>query len=200
MTHTVLKIGGSLIAVSKDLITCLIDAQLDVVIVPGGGPFAETVRRCSDRINATAAHWMAILAMNQYAFYLATPEVSIVEDTSALQRGISILLPFKMLYENDPLPHSWKATSDSVAGWVAHHLNANLVIATDVDGISLAKKLVTRIEAPELREETCVDAFLPKLLHTYNLDCAIVNGQHFQRVIDAIKGRDTIGTTIIGRK
>jgi 5-(aminomethyl)-3-furanmethanol phosphate kinase len=200
MTHTVLKIGGSLIAVSKDLITCLVDAQLDVLVVPGGGPFAETVRYYSDRINATAAHWMAILAMNQYAFYLSTPEASIVEDTSALQRGISILLPFKMLYESDPLPHTWNATSDSVAGWVAYHLNANLVIATDVDGIILAKKLVTRVEAHEVREETCVDAFLPKLLEIHNLDCMIVNGQHFQRVLDAIQGRVTIGTTIIGRK
>ncbi|MDD1725812.1 MAG: amino acid kinase [Euryarchaeota archaeon] len=200
MTHTVLKIGGSLIAVSKSLITCLVEAQLDVLVVPGGGPFAETVRRYSDRINATAAHWMAILAMNQYAFYLAAPGASLVEDTRALQGGISILLPFKILYESDPLPHSWNATSDSVAGWIAHHLNANIVIATDVDGIILGKKLVTRVEAPELMEETCVDAFLPKLLNMYNLDCTIVNGQHFQRVIDAIQGRDTIGTTIIGRK
>ena len=200
MTHTVLKIGGSLIAVSKDLITCLVNAQLDVLIVPGGGPFAETVRRYSDRINATAAHWMAILAMNQYAFYLAAPEASMVEDTNALERGISILLPFKMLYESDPLPHSWNATSDSVAGWVAHQLNANLVIATDVEGIILAKKLVALVEAPELKEETCVDAFLPRILEMHNLNCTIVNGQDFQRVLDAIQGRKTIGTTIIGRK
>jgi aspartokinase-like uncharacterized kinase len=200
MTHTVLKIGGSLIAVSKDLITCIVDAQLDVLVVPGGGPFADTVRRYSDSINATTAHWMAILAMNQYAFYLAAPGASIVEATNALQPGISILLPFKILYESDPLPHSWNATSDSIAGWVAHQLNANLVIATDVDGIILAKKLVARVEAPELKEETCIDAFLPRLLKMHNLDCTIVNGQHFQRVLDAIQGRETIGTTIIGRK
>jgi 5-(aminomethyl)-3-furanmethanol phosphate kinase len=109
-------------------------------------------------------------------------------------------LPFKLLYDYDPLPHSWNATSDSIAGWVAHHLSANLIIATDVDGVVLARNLVTRIEARELSAETCVDAFLPKLLDMHNLDCTIVNGQHFQRVIDAIQGRDTIGTTIIGRK
>jgi 5-(aminomethyl)-3-furanmethanol phosphate kinase len=200
MTHTVLKIGGSLIAVSKDLITCLLDAQLDVLVVPGGGPFADTVRRYSDRINATTTHWMAILAMNQYAFYLTAPGANMVEDTNALQRGINILLPFKMLYESDPLPHSWNATSDSIAGWVAHYLNANLVIATDVDGIIFAKKLVAHVEAPELKEETCVDALLPRLLEMLNLDCTVVNGQHFQRVLDAIQGHETIGTTIIGRK
>lgn len=200
MTHTVLKVGGSLIAVSKDLINCLIEAHLNVLVVPGGGPFAETVRRYASRIDETAAHWMAIVAMNQYGFYLATPRATVVESISALQQGTNILLPFRMLYENDPLPHSWNATSDSIAGWVAHQLHANFVIATDVDGIVLANKLVPRIEARELLTETCVDTFLPQLLDTHHLDCTIVNGQHFQRVVDAIRRRCTIGTTIIGRK
>jgi 5-(aminomethyl)-3-furanmethanol phosphate kinase len=200
MTHTVLKVGGSLIEVSKDLIDCLVKAELDVLVVPGGGPFAEIVRRYADRIDVNAAHWMAVLAMNQYGFYLAAPGTALVEDVSEFQHGIRILLPFKLLYDYDPLPHSWNATSDSIAGWVAHHLSANLIIATDVDGVVLARKLVTRIEARELSTETCVDAFLPKLLDMHNLDCTIVNGYHFQRVIDAIQGRETIGTTIIGRK
>jgi 5-(aminomethyl)-3-furanmethanol phosphate kinase len=200
MMNTVLKIGGSLISVSKALISFLVDARVNALVVPGGGPFAETVRRYKAHLDDTAAHWMAVLAMNQYGFYLAAPEVAVIEDISTLKEGISILLPFKMLYKHDPLPHSWNATSDSIAGWVAHQLNANLVIATDVDGIVLSNKLVSRIEAPKLSEETCVDAFLPNLLDLHNLDCTIVNGRHFQRVRDAIQGHDTIGTKIIGRK
>lgn len=200
MIHTVLKIGGSLIAISKDLISYLVEARVDALVVPGGGPFAETVRRYTVHLDETTAHWMAVLAMNQYGFYLAAPELAVIEDISTIKSGISILLPFKMLFEHDPLPHSWIVTSDSIAGWVAHQLKANLVIATDVDGIVLAKKLVSRVEAQELKAETCVDAFLPQLLDIHNLDCTIVNGQHFQRVLDAIQGRDTIGTKIIGRK
>lgn len=200
MIHTVLKIGGSLIAVSKDLISYLVEARVDALVVPGGGPFAETVRRYTAHLDETTAHWMAVLAMNQYGFYLAAPELAVIEDISTIKSGISILLPFKMLFENDPLPHSWIVTSDSIAGWVAHQLKANLVIATDVDGIVLAKKLVSRVEAQELKADTCVDAFLPQLLDIHNLDCTIVNGQHFQRVLDAIQGRDMIGTKIIGRK
>jgi aspartokinase-like uncharacterized kinase len=200
MTHTVLKIGGSLIAVAKDLVKYLIKAQLDVLVVPGGGPFAETVRSYADRVDETAAHWMAVLAMNQYGFYMAAPGATLVEELGALEHGICIFLPFKMLYDKDPLPHSWNATSDSVAGWVAHELNANLVIATDVDGIVFSNKLVPRVVARELRAKTCIDAFLPQLLAAHNRDCTIVNGHHFQRVVDAIQGRETIGTTIIGRK
>jgi aspartokinase-like uncharacterized kinase len=187
-------------AVSKDLISYLVEAQVDALVVPGGGPFAETVRRYTAHLDETTAHWMAVLAMNQYGFYLAAPELAVIEDISTIKSGISILLPFKMLFEHDPLPHSWIVTSDSIAGWVAHQLKANLVIATDIDGIVLAKKLVSRVEAQELKAETCVDAFLPQLLDIHNLNCTIVNGQHFQRVLDAIQGRDTIGTKIIGRK
>ena len=200
MTRTVLKVGGSLLAVCKDLIDYLIEAHVNAVVVPGGGPFAQTVRRYADRINETAAHWMAVLAMNQYGFYMAAPGATLVEELTALAHGICIFLPFKMLYDKDPLPHSWNATSDSVAGWVAHELNANLVIATDVDGIVFSNKLVPRVAARELKAQTCVDAFLPQLLAMHNRDCTIVNGYDFQRVIDAIEGHETIGTTIIGRK
>jgi aspartokinase-like uncharacterized kinase len=200
MTRTVLKVGGSLLAVCKDLIDYLIEAHVNAVVVPGGGPFAQTVRRYADRINETAAHWMAVLAMNQYGFYMAASGATLVEELNAFEHGICIFLPFKMLYDKDPLPHSWNATSDSVAGWVAHELKANLVIATDVDGIVFSNKLVPRVAARELRAQTCVDAFLPQLLASHHLDCRIVNGHHFQRVVDAIQGRETIGTTIIGRK
>jgi hypothetical protein len=109
-------------------------------------------------------------------------------------------LPFRALYERDPLPHSWNATADSIAGWVAHQLNADLVIATDVDGIFSANEVISTIAASDLTSETCVDALLPKLLEKYELNCTIVNGRQFQRVVDAISGHNTIGTTIIGRK
>ena len=41
--------------------------------MPGGGPFADAVREFDrvERLSADAAHWMAILAMDQYAHVLA---------------------------------------------------------------------------------------------------------------------------------
>ena len=200
MTHTVLKIGGSLIEVASHLIAYLSAADVDTLVVPGGGPFAQTVRRYADRIDDATAHWMAILAMNQYGFYLARSGATLVEDLRALEPGICILLPFRILYEHNPLPHSWDATSDSIACWVARELHADLVIATDVDGILSAKGITSRIAASELTSQTCVDSFLPQLLEKYNLNCTIVNGRHFERVIAAIQQRNTISTTIIGRK
>jgi hypothetical protein len=199
-THTVLKVGGSLIEVATDLIVYLFAAHVDALVVPGGGPFAQTVRRYAGRIDDTTAHWMAILATNQYGFYLASSGAELVEELRAVECGIRILLPFKVLYERDPLPHSWSATADSIAVWVAHQLNADLVIATDVDGIFSTNAVISTIAASDLTSETCVDALLPELLEKYELNCTIVNGRKFQRVADAVKGRSTVGTTIIGRK
>jgi hypothetical protein len=196
----VLKIGGSLIAVATDLIAHLVAAHADILIVPGGGPFAQTVRRYASRVDETIAHWMAILATNQYGFYLASSGAALVEDPMAIEKGVRILLPFKVLYERDPLPHSWNATSDSIAGWVAHQLNTDLVISTDVDGIFSADGMISSIAANDLKSTSCVDALIPELLSKYKLNCTIVNGRYIQRVLDAIQGRDTIGTRIIGRK
>jgi 5-(aminomethyl)-3-furanmethanol phosphate kinase len=196
----VLKIGGSLIDVAADLIAHLVGAHADILIVPGGGPFAQTVRRYAGRVDETTAHWMAILATNQYGFYLASSGAALVEDPMAIERGVRILLPFKVLYERDPLPHSWIATSDSIASWIAHQLNTDLVISTDVDGIFSADGIISSIAANDLTSTSCVDALIPELLSKHKLNCTIVNGRCFQRVLDAIQGRETIGTRIIGRK
>ena len=44
-----------------------------VAIVPGGGTFADAVRDTDHRLHLAddTAHWMAVLAMDQYAHLLA---------------------------------------------------------------------------------------------------------------------------------
>jgi hypothetical protein len=54
-----------------------------------------------------------------------------------LGEGVSILLPYNFLRENDELAHTWEVTSDTIAAYLAKALNAKeLIKATDVDGIS----------------------------------------------------------------
>jgi len=73
----VVKVGGSLLADATQL-----DAVLDVLaaasrerrllVVPGGGPFADAVREVDRQVRLpdAAAHWMAVLAMDQYGHVL----------------------------------------------------------------------------------------------------------------------------------
>jgi len=196
--HKVLKIGGSLLEIGHDLVRYLLTQELDVLIVPGGGPFADVVRHYSGSVSNDAAHWMAVLAMEQYAFYLAGGTgCRLVDDIVEMPLGVSILLPFKIIYKNDPLRHSWNVTSDAIAAWIAGTLEADLVVAKDVDGIYINDELVRVIRASELSFETCIDTTLPEVLLQYKSKCVIINGTYFKRVIDALCDRDVIGTRVI---
>ena len=196
--HKVFKIGGSLLEIGHDLVRYLLTQELDVLIVPGGGPFADVVRHYSGSLSNDAAHWMAVLAMDQYAFYLGGGTgCRLIDDIIDMPLGVSILLPFKIVYKNDPLRHSWDVTSDAIAAWIAGTLEADLVVAKDVDGIYINDELVRVIRASELSFETCIDTTLPEVLLQYKSKCVIINGTYFERVIDALCDKDVIGTRVI---
>ncbi len=199
-TRVVLKVGGSLISVALDLVRILGDAGIDCLVVPGGGPFADTVRRYRHMLDDTTAHWMAVAAMNQYGWFLSSAGAQVTNSIKVEVPGVSVLLPFDEVFAHDPLPHSWEVTSDSIAAWVAHQLNTNLVVATDVDGVYVDGHLVTSIEARDINGETCLDAFCPSLLALYNLSCVVVNGTHYDRVLNVLNGMQTISTIVRGRE
>ena len=77
----ILKLGGSLIEQSRDILRVLVDyarardggknRDFTLVLIPGGGPFAETVRNIAATMSIPdePAHWMAVLAMHQYGLF-----------------------------------------------------------------------------------------------------------------------------------
>jgi aspartokinase-like uncharacterized kinase len=163
MVDAVVKVGGGLLAQPTDL-----DRVLEAIaaartrrllIVPGGGPFADAVREVDRRLRLSddAAHWMAILAMDQMAHLVASRLTASVlvttpnEIAAALGRTqIPVLAPSRWLRNADPLPHSWDVTSDSIAAWVA--------------GVLVAVRLVL-IKPPGVRfDQSAVDAYFPRAL------------------------------------
>jgi 5-(aminomethyl)-3-furanmethanol phosphate kinase len=139
---SVIKIGGGLIGVptALDRVCAAIAAasrRHRLVVVPGGGPFAEAVREFDRRVGVSpdTAHWMAILAMDQYAHVLAgrIPGAILVEEpgmiSSAVGPGrVAVLAPSRWMRSADVLPHSWEVTSDSIAAFVAGALDAARLI------------------------------------------------------------------------
>ena len=176
-----------------------------VLIIPGGAIFADNVRSFQDvsGISEDAAHWMAILAMEQYAYYLSDISgVPLTIDLEIQKPGVNILLPYTILRDYDSgLEHSWDVTSDTISAWVAQRTGSMLVKVTDVDGIYLDGELVQQIYAKDLAdsEETCVDKGLSAFLMTHGMDCMVINGHSFDRVIEALKGSVTGGTLIYGK-
>jgi len=142
VVEVVVKVGGALLAHAKDFETVLAmivaaGRERRLLVVPGGGPFADAVRDVDRRLELSgdAAHWMAVLAMDQYAYVIADrlPHGALVVDrraiVTALEAGhIPVLAPFRWLRDVDSLPHRWDVTSDSIAAWVAGELGARRLV------------------------------------------------------------------------
>ena len=139
---SVVKIGGAVLA-NAGHFGAVVEAvsaaagEHALVVVPGGGPFADVVRAVGRDVGLPndAAHWMAVLGMDQYAHLLAArlPRAALVaepgEIAGALADGaLPVLAPFRWLRRCDPLPHSWDVTSDSIAAWIAGELCARTLV------------------------------------------------------------------------
>ena len=144
---TVVKVGGGLSSIpgALDAVAAALTAagrQHRLLVVPGGGPFADSVRRFAEEtpLSGDAAHWMAILGMDQYAHVLAERiPAPLVEEPGAIatglgRAGVAVLAPYRWMRAADVLPHSWGATSDSVAAFVAGAMDAErLILVKPVD-------------------------------------------------------------------
>jgi aspartokinase-like uncharacterized kinase len=136
---TVVKLGGSF-AFSPQLpaiLAALADAMVPVVIVPGGGPFADTVRQAQPSMgfDDSAAHRMALLAMAQFAEAVACrsprfqPSADLAAIRAALKAGrMPVWSPWPLADGLDALPESWELTSDSLSAWLAGKLGAERLL------------------------------------------------------------------------
>jgi len=150
VVDAVVKVGGRLGHDEGVRGVCLRLGELGrrhrLLVVPGGGAFADAVRDCDTRFGLSddAAHWMAILAMDQYGRLLgelipgARPTRSLDAIAEAWggapvaeppgDGAVTVLLPHDLLREADPLPHLWAVTSDAIAAWVAAAVRAPLLV------------------------------------------------------------------------
>ena len=221
MDGAIIKIGGSLASHPEKLRTLCrkiseVSKKHKILVVPGGGEFADVVRNLDKRFNLSCAvsHRMAILGMDQYGFLLSDL-LSYSCVTNQLEKAQSILdlgklpvfLPSNLLFSKDPLENSWEVTSDSIAVYIAGQLHVTrVVLVTDVNGIYTSDpkkfsdaKLISKLSAEELlkmQERTSVDKFLPKLLLQLTIKCFVVNGLYPDRVEALLDGRDVVCTVI----
>jgi len=187
----VIKIGGSLFEHVPKIFDILQKSGCQALIVPGGGKFADLARECA--VNDDIAHWMAILGMEQFGWYIASmgiPTTAHLEIPSELL----VFLPYIILRERDPLPHSWDITSDTVAAWISHFLGLDLIILKSVDGIHSEGRLLASVENVVITND--VDpSFLP-FVFSHHVRVSVVNGTIDERIVSAIRGLPTRGTTI----
>ena len=133
---TVLKIGGSLArsdAAGRMMRALAVRKVSKLLIVPGGGEFADSVRAAQSRhgLSECAAHHMALLAMHIIAVALADCAPVFVPAENGLQFDMvwrdgktPVWLPAPMVLAAPDIAASWDITSDSLAAWVAGKMDA----------------------------------------------------------------------------
>jgi 5-(aminomethyl)-3-furanmethanol phosphate kinase len=185
----VVKLGGSLYRRIPGIVPILRAAGRPLLIVPGGGPFANAVREA--QVDDDAAHWMAIAAMDQYGWYVASHGLPVTETLATPDHPV-VLLPYRCLREKDPLPHSWDVTSDTIAAWIAYTQGLDLLLLKSVDGIMAGGALLGTVTSP-LATDVVDQAFLPFVLEK-KIETCIINGSDPVRVQQFLAGRQVPGT------
>jgi aspartokinase-like uncharacterized kinase len=168
---TVVKVGGSLGRDDSLRAVCAalgeLSARHRLLIVPGGGEFADTVRDADRRfrLSDAAAHRMAILGMEQFGVLLRDLLPATARDAVVMPAGLAL----------DDLPESWDVTSDSIAAWVAHDVGA--------DRLVLLKQA----------DRHGVDPYLPTLLAGARFETWVIGAERLQELLE--RGT-TVGTRI----
>ena len=187
----VVKVGGSLYNCVPDLVPVLLASGRPLLIVPGGGIFADAVRKC--QVDDDSAHWMAIAAMDQYGWYIASHGIMTTAHLQVPDRPV-VFLPYCSLQQHDQLPHSWDVTSDSVAAWVADRFGLDLVLLKSADGILENGSLVKQVTIP-VKTEVVDPFFIPFVLEK-EVRTTIINGSYIDRVEKFLRGETVSGTRI----
>jgi aspartokinase-like uncharacterized kinase len=152
--------------------------QVPIVIVPGGGPFADQVRSADShyKLSDKTAHHMAILAMKQFGLLLSdiVPNAQLIQSQSPILSPFSIWLPDDSLLKEPKLNHSWSITSDSIALWLASKLTAQQLL--------LIKRTQTNTAfISTLIQEQIIDPAFSDLFASNEVDTKILHYQDFER-------------------
>jgi aspartokinase-like uncharacterized kinase len=215
---TVIKIGGGLAREAGDgalrtLCGAIGEAATRhaLLVVPGGGAFADAVREHDGRfgLQAGTSHRMAILAMEQFGLFLSDlipGSVPCADPATDTPGRVKILLPAALL-ASDPLPTSWEVTSDSIAAWVAARAGAErLVLVKPVEGLYRDwpphGEPIARLSVGELAElraaglAAAVDEHLPEVLRKAGVEAWLIDGREPARLVQLLEAGSTEGTLV----
>lgn len=155
----VVKLGGSLLGTPElNAWLSLLAERSDgrIVIVPGGGVFADAVRehQAVGGYGDAAAHHMALLAMEQYGLILKSIQPTLAMAASELeiaerswQHRAIVWLPSQMVLAEDGILASWDVTSDSLAAWLARKIGADRLVLVKHEGVVEQPVPVRRLTA-----------------------------------------------------
>jgi len=192
---TVIKLGGSHAFAPHltDWIEAIAMHAGRIIIVPGGGPFADAVRAAQPRMgfDDRAAHHMALLAMEQYGCALASgsKRLSLADSCAAIDLALTmqqvpVWLPTRMALAASEIPASWDVTSDSLAAWLARTIGARRLLL--VKHLEASAKAV---RAHELAARSVVDVAFPRFLQDSGIPAFALGPTDHAAMTEIMSGR-----------
>ena len=170
----VVKIGGSLETAPglRALLEVLVEyGRAKIIIVPGGGRFADQVRaeQKATAMDDATAHRLAIQGMEHYAAVLCGINTCLYPETDPQAPAdagdilsVPVWLPGRLLADQPGIPCNWQVTSDSLALWLADRLGAEALIL-----VKSAANGTADIE--RLAETGYLDEYFPHMLKKTNV-------------------------------
>ena len=216
MFDALIKVGGSLYHM-PELRSCAaqwsrLAAQHRLLLMPGGGPFADQVRAADAKLglSSSATHWMALLAMDQYAYLLADlmPGAALVRDlrgaaACCAEGRPAVLAPSALVLQTDPLVHSWDVTSDSLSAWLAGYAEIDLLVllksvagVVQIDTKTGESIVVREVARSTLAQHHIVDPYFAQALPA-QVTCWMVDGRYSERLAELLRSGHTLGTLVI---
>lgn len=135
----VIKIGGSLLESGRlaSALGAIAQARRGLVVVPGGGPFADSVRaaQAARGFDDATAHRKALSAMQRMAQVMAgmcarlVPAETLAEMRRAAGAGaIPVWMPLALAGRDRTIPADWSITSDGLAARLAERLGVENIV------------------------------------------------------------------------
>ena len=198
----VVKIGGSLLGspeLERWLEVVAKHGDGKIIIVPGGGLFANAVRDAQkiSKITDACAHKLAVLAMDQFGLMLANMNPALatarteceIDERTWQHRGI-VWLPSHMVLADDSIPQTWDITSDSIAAWLAQKMGAKHLVLIKSDKPDASKLELKTISNSGLVDQDFGDFALDKAFSSW-----IVKKTDYEQFLD---GADEKTLTKVG--
>jgi aspartokinase-like uncharacterized kinase len=165
----VVKLGGSLAqseVLPRWLDACVSAGAGRIVIVPGGGPWADEVRILQSQLgfDDRRAHRLALRAMEEYGRVLVgmkpglVPAADVAAIRGALENAtVPVWMPHDMVVADASIPESWEVTSDSLAAWLAALLGASELLL-----VKSLEQVDARASVAEMAARGWVDPGFPR--------------------------------------
>ena len=166
----IIKIGGSWIknANLKKLIKLLANIKnQNLIIVPGGGIFADAVREASklNNLSENKSHFLALKSTEIFGHMIKSFEKRIHLTKSIDNfKEKNLWLPSKILKNEQSFINNWESTSDSVATWLYSRITSRGLII--VKSVYMGEKKTYKIKT--LQKKRILDSNMHLYLNKIN--------------------------------